>query len=82
VLNIKQLGMLETKFGCTPSKANEIQVYFFSFSSKKLQKNYQMSGKINSYICLMLSVYKSFHQMVKYGWQRNNILHNLTGIEI
>jgi len=41
-----------------------------------------MSGKINSYICLMLSVYESFHQMAKYGWQRNHILQDLTGIEI
>ena len=45
-----------------------------------------MSGKINSHmyiiICLMLSVYKSFHQMVKYGRQRNHILQNLTGVEI
>ena len=29
-----------------------------------------MSGKINSYICLMLSVYKEFHQMVKYAKKR------------
>jgi len=26
-----------------------------------------MSGKINSHICLMLSVYKRFHQTVKYA---------------
>ena len=26
-----------------------------------------MSDKINSYICLILSVYKSFHQTAKYG---------------
>ena len=32
-----------------------------------------MSDKINYHICLMLSIYKSFHQMVKYDWQRNNI---------
>jgi len=41
-----------------------------------------MSDKINSHICLMLSVYKSFHQTVKYGWQRNHILQDLTGPEI
>jgi len=34
-----------------------------SFSSRKLHKNYQiMSDKTNSHICLMLCVYKSFHQ--------------------
>src|SRR6218665_463025 len=33
---------------------------FLSFSSRKLHKNYQISDKINSHICLMLSVYKSF----------------------
>ena len=44
----------------------------FSFSSSKLQKNYKMSHKINSHICLMLSVYKSFHQTVKYGRHRNH----------
>ena len=41
-----------------------------------------MSEKINSHICLMLSVYKSFHQMVKYGRQRNHILQDLTELEI
>jgi len=41
-----------------------------------------MSDKINSHICLMLSVYNSFRQMVKYGHQRNNIFQNLTGLEI
>jgi len=39
---------------------------FLSFSPRKLHKNYQMSGEINSHICLMLSVYESFHQKVKY----------------
>jgi len=33
-----------------------------------------MSDKINSRICLMVSVYKTFHQTVKYGHQRNHIL--------
>jgi len=32
-----------------------------------------MSDKINLHICLMLSVYKSVHQRVKYGYQRNQI---------
>jgi len=36
-----------------------------------------MSGKINSRICLMLSVYESFHETVKYGQQRNHILQDL-----
>jgi len=35
--------------------------FFFSLLSRKLHKNYQMWDKINSHICLMLSVYKSFH---------------------
>jgi len=41
-----------------------------------------MSDKINSNICLMLSVYKSFHQKVKYDRQRNHILQDLTGLLI
>jgi len=41
-----------------------------------------MSEKINSHICLMLSVCKSFHQMVKYCRQRNHILQDLTGLKI
>ena len=56
--------------------------FIFSLSSRKLHKNYRISGKINSSICLMLSVYKSFHQTVKYWKQRNDILHDLTGLEI
>jgi len=35
-----------------------------------------MSDKIN-----LLSIYKSFHQTVKYGRQRNHILQDLTGLE-
>jgi len=38
------------------SLANKIRIDFFSFSSRKLLKNYQMSDKIHSHICLMLSV--------------------------
>jgi len=41
-----------------------------------------MADKINSCICLMLSVYKSFYQMVKYGHQRNHLLQDLSGLEI
>jgi len=41
-----------------------------------------MSDKINSYTCLMLSVYKCFPQMVKYGLHRNDILQDLTGIKL
>jgi len=40
-----------------------------------------MSDTINSHICLMLSVYKSVHQTVKYDWQINHILQDLTGLE-
>ena len=36
-----------------------------------------MSDKINSHICLVMSVYKSFHQTVKYGRQKNRILQAL-----
>jgi len=39
-----------------------------------------MSDKINSHIYLMLNVYNSFPQMVKYGGQRNHILQDLTGL--
>jgi len=41
-----------------------------------------MSVKINSHIYLMLSVYKTFHQTVKYGHQRNQILQDIFGLEI
>jgi len=47
----------------------------------KLHTNYKMSDKITSYICLLFSVYKSFHQTVKYGQQGNYILQDLTGLE-
>jgi len=40
-----------------------------------------MPDKINSHICLMLSVYNSLHQMVKYGCQRNHKLQDITGLE-
>jgi len=48
----------------------------------KLHKNDQRSGEINSYICLTLSVHKSFHQTVKYSWQRNHILQDYTDLDI
>jgi len=41
-----------------------------------------MSDQINSHVSLMLSVYKSFHQTVKYIRQRNHILQDLTELEI
>ena len=41
-----------------------------------------MSDKINSHICLMLSVYESFHQIWPHGRQRNYIVQDLTGLEI
>ena len=63
--------VLEMKLGSTPL-AKVIRIYFLSFSSGKLHKNYQALDKINSHICLMLSGYKSFHQTVKYGRQRNH----------
>jgi len=30
----------------------------------------------------MLCAYKRFHRSVKYGWQRNHILQDFTGLEI
>ena len=45
---------------------NRLSIYLFHFR----QRNYikiTMSNKINSHVCLMLSVYKSFHQTVKYS---------------
>jgi|SRR6218665_1216262 len=73
------ISVLETK-SCSASSANEIQ--FFSFSSWKLHKNYQMSGKINSKICFMFCVHERFQQTVKCGWQRNHKLQDLTVLEI
>jgi len=67
----------EFKLGMFFSSKTESQFYFFgnrfsnlillSFSCSKLHNSCQMLDKINSHICLMLSVYKSFHQTVKYG---------------
>src|SRR6218665_3541589 len=45
-------------------------LFFLSFSSRKLHKNYQMSGKINSHLRSMLNVYQSSYKTVKYGWQK------------
>src|SRR6218665_2142303 len=72
-----KISILETKSGSIPSA-----IYFFSFSSSKLHKNYQMSGEINSSICLVLIVYKSYHQLVKYGRQRYHILPDLAGLKV
>jgi len=66
---------------CAFGKRN-LNLFTFSFLSGKLHKNYQMAGKINSNICLMLSVYKSHRHMVKYGRQRNHILQDLTELEM
>jgi len=63
------LHLLQTKFEFT----------FLSFSSRKLHKIIKCHRKL---ICLMLSVYESFHQEVKYGCERNHILQDLTGLEI
>ena len=41
-----------------------------------------MSDKINSHIYLMLSVYNSFNKTAKYGWQRNDMLQDITRLEI
>ena len=57
-----------------------LNLFCLSFLSWKLHKNYQMSDKVNWYICLMLSVYKCFHETVKYGQRRNYILQDLTGL--
>jgi len=40
-----------------------------------------MLDKINSHICLMLSVYKSFHPNGQYGRQRDHILQDLIGFK-
>jgi len=64
------------------SLANEIKFEFIYFCHFHLGKYIKIRGKINSHICLMLSVYKSFHQTVKYGRQRNHILQDFTGLEI
>jgi len=81
MLNKIRISVLKTKPGSIPL-ATKLELIFFSFSPRKLHKNYQMSGKINSHNCSILSVYKSFHQTFKYGWQRNHILPDLTGLEI
>ena len=41
-----------------------------------------MSGKINSHIRLMLSVYWKFSPNGQYGRERNHILQDATGLEI
>jgi len=54
-----RISVSETKSGST-SVTNEIHIFFFRFSSRKLHKNYHMSGKINSHICSMFRVTKVF----------------------
>ena len=41
-----------------------------------------MSDQINSHICLLSSIYKSFHKTVKYDHQRDHILKDLTVLEL
>ena len=73
------ISVVEMKSGSTYC---QMKFTFFSLSLKKLHTNYQMSGKINSHICLMLSVYKTFRQTVNYGRQRNKKLQDLGLIEL
>jgi len=63
------------------SSVQEVQRY--ALIRQRLQKRFapttetgdvKRNPQINSNICLMLSVYKSFHQTLKYGRQRNRIL--------
>src|SRR6218665_873482 len=60
---------------------NRKLVFKFIFLSKELHKTYQMSDKINLRICLMLHVYKSFHQMVKDGLQKTQLLQESITLE-
>ena len=48
----------------------------------KFHKNYKLSDKINSQMCLMLSVYKSFHQKVKYGLPKKPYITRFNWVEI
>jgi len=64
------------KSGST-SLENEIQIYLGNYINIT-----KCEVKINAHICLMLTVYESFHQTVKYGQQRNHILQDLIGLEI
>ena len=75
------ISILETKSG-SKTLANEIRIYFFKLSSRKLYKNYQMSGKINSHIFECLQKFSSkWSNMAR--WQRNHILlPDLTGLEL
>jgi len=82
MLNKIWISDLETKFVST-SSAKEIRIYFFCrFHQENYLKITICQIKINSQICLIMSIYESFHQKVKYGWQRNHILQDLTGLEI
>src|SRR6218665_3814612 len=59
-------------------------VFEFTFFCNFHQGSYIKitTDKINSWICLMLIVYKSFHQTFKYGHQRNLMLQDLTGLKL
>jgi len=74
-------SVLKPKTGSNSLASGFLIYLFLSFSSRKLHKNYHTSYKINLHICLMLSIYKSVHQLVSYGCQRNQILQYLTGLE-
>jgi len=70
---------LKPKIGSITLAADFHICLSLSFLSRKLHKNYQMPDKINLH---MLSVYKSFHQTVKYDQQKYHILEGITGLEI
>ena len=55
---------------------------YFSFSSRKLHKIYQMSDKISSHISLMLSFTKLFIRRSNVANKESHILQDLTGFEI
>ena len=74
------VSILNQKIGSIPL-ATGFQIYFLSLSSRKLHKHDQISDIINSHICLMFSVYKTFHEMANYCCQRNQILQDLNGPE-
>src|SRR6218665_1049233 len=54
----------------------------FTYFCHFLQETYRKFNKCQIHTFLTLSVYKSFHQPVKYGRQRNHILQDSTGLEI
>jgi len=60
LLNFASIFLLQ-RIQSFAHKENFILVYLITEIS-------QISDKINSNICLMLNVYKTFYQTVKYGW--------------